>query len=421
MDAQSHNRSSIKALAEPRTAFETGIRKTILEGLALKILYLTGPLSLFDLSRQIRLSLEVAEELFERLRAEQLCSVTGLVGNVPNIAITNQGRSRALELLAMNQYAGPAPVSMESYTHQVRLQSVHNVEVHQPDVERAFSHLVLDNKTIRQLGTALNSGSSIFLYGPTGTGKTTIAETLSRVVGEDRIWIPHAVEVDGQIITVYDPLIHKRAERAPLGDARWVLCQRPAVMSGGELTIEMLDMQFSPVTKFYAGPLQMKANNGLLIIDDFGRQRVQPEAFLNRWIVPLDRRIDFMTLAGGKTIEVPFEVLVVFSSNLNPAELLEDAFLRRVQTKIKIDTVSDDQFCEIFRRVAEEKGLECDSTLVHNLAKFIRERVKEPLRPCYPRDIINQIAWEAKYEGKKASLEPGAISRAVEAYFMTPS
>lgn len=421
MDAQTHSKPAAKALAEPRTAFETGIRKSVLEGLALKILYLTGPLSLFDLSRQIRLSLEVVEEIFERLRSEQLCSVTGLVGNVPNIAITTQGRARALELLSMNQYAGAAPVSMESYTQQVRLQSVHNVEVHQPEVEKAFSHLVMDSKTLRQLGTALNSGSSIFLYGPTGTGKTTIAETLSRVVGEDKVWIPHAVEVDGQIITVYDPLVHKRAEKAPLGDARWVLCQRPAVMAGGELTIEMLEMQFSPVTKFYSGPLQMKANNGLLIIDDFGRQRVKPEAFLNRWVVPLDRRIDFMTLTGGKTIEVPFEVMVVFSSNMNPSDLLEDAFLRRVQTKIKVDAVSDDQFCEIFRRVAGEQGLECDPAIVYNLARFIREKVKEPLRPCYPKDIVNQIAWEAKYEGKKPNLDPGAISRAVEAYFMTPS
>lgn len=403
---------------EPRTVIETGIRKTFLEALALKVLYLTGPLSLFEWARHMKVSLEVIQDLFDRLRAEQLCSVTSLIGNVPNVAITNGGRTRALEVMATSQYAGPAPVPMESYKQCVRTQSVNNVEVHATDVERAFSHLVMDSKTLWQLGTALNSGSSVFLYGPTGTGKTTVAETLSRVVSEDKVWIPYAVEIDGQVITVYDPLVHKRVEKAPVGDERWVLCDRPAVMAGGELTLEMLDMQFSPVSKYYAAPLQMKANNGLLIIDDFGRQRVSPEAFLNRWVVPLDRRIDFLTLSGGQTIEIPFEVMVVFSTNKNPHDLLEDAFLRRVQTKIKIDAVSDEQFCEIFRRVAGEQGLQCDYELLRNLAKFIRQKIKEPLRPCYARDLMNQINWSARYEGKKPSLDQDAINRAVDTYFL---
>lgn len=405
---------------EPRSVEETGIRKAQLEALALKILYLTGPFSLFELSKQMRLSFEVVEEIFERLRAELLCAVTGLVGNVPTIAITMQGRARALELLTMSQYSGPAPVSMQSYAEKVRQQSVRNVEVRPESVQRAFSHLVMDDKTLWKLGTALNSGSSVFLYGPTGTGKTTIAETLSRVVSEDQVWIPHAVEVEGQVITVYDPLVHKRVERQPLCDGRWVLCKRPSVMVGGELTIEMLEMQFSPVAKYYAGPLQMKANNGLLIIDDFGRQRVHPEAMLNRWVVPLDRRIDFLTLAGGKTIEIPFEVMVVFSSNRNPTELLEDAYLRRIQTKIKVDAVSDEQFCEIFRRLAVEQGLEFDPEVIHALARQIQETLKEPLRPCYPRDILNQICWAAKYEGRKPVLDDEAIQHAVEVYFTAP-
>jgi predicted ATPase with chaperone activity len=406
---------------EPGTIADTGIRKTILEGLALKILYLHGPFSLFELSRQIRLSLEVTEELFERLRAEHECAVTGLIGNIPNIAITSHGRTRALELMALNQYAGPAPVSMESYRAQVRAQSVRNVEVHSEHVHRAFDHMVMDEKMLRQLGTALNSGTSIFLYGPTGTGKTTIAETMTRVLAEDKVWIPYAVEVDSQIITVYDPLVHKRVERAPIGDERWVLCDRPAVMAGGELTLEMLELQFGPVTKFYAAPLQMKANNGVLIIDDFGRQRVQPEAFLNRWVVPLDRRIDFLLLAGGQTIEVPFEVLVVFATNRDPLALLEDAFLRRIQTKIKVDAVSDETFCEIFRRVAIDRGLTFDLEAVKRLARHIRQDVKEPLRPCYPRDLVNQVCWAARYEGIDPVLNQETIMRAADAYFLAPS
>ena len=421
MNAPSQTKAAAAAPKEPRTASELGIRKAVLEGLALKILYLTGPQSLFELAKQMRLSLEVIEEVFERLRAEQLCSVTGLSGNTPNVAITSQGRVRALELLSMNQYSGPAPVSMESYTAMVRQQSVHNVEVHAAEVERAFSHLVMDTKTLWQIGTALNSGSSLFLYGPTGVGKTTIAETISHVLSEDKVWIPFAVEVDGQFITVYDPLVHKRVDKAIAGDGRWVLCQRPAVIAGGELTIEMLDMQLSPATRFYAAPLQMKANNGVLVIDDFGRQRVQPEAFLNRWVVPLDRRIDFLTMAGGKTIEVPFEVMVIFSTNRNPTELLEDAFLRRVQTKIKIDAVSDDQFCEIFRRVASERGVEYDTDVIKNLATFIRDKLDQPLRPCYPKDIMNQICWAAQFEGKKPNLDEAAVMQAVGAYFLAPS
>lgn len=421
MNVATDSRPAAPPPIEPRTVAETGIRRTILEGLALKILYLSGPFSLFELSRQLRLSIEVTEELFERLRADHLCAVTGLMGNVPNVAITGQGRTRALELLAMSQYAGVAPVSMESYTQRARQQSVRNVEVHAAQVERAFSHMVMDSKVLWQLGTAMNSGTSIFLYGPTGTGKTTIAETLSRVIAEDKIWIPFAVEVDGQIVTIYDPLVHKRVQKSPMSDERWVLCQRPAVMAGGELTLEMLELQFGAVTKYYTAPLQMKANNGVLIIDDFGRQRVQADAFLNRWVVPLDRRIDFLTLAGGKTIEVPFEVVVVFATNKNPNEILEDAFLRRVQTKIKIDAVTDDQFCEIFHRMAAERGLECDPDVVKELARFIRDRVNEPLRPCYPRDLINQVCWAARYEEKQPSLDQTTVMRAVDAYFLAPS
>jgi predicted ATPase with chaperone activity len=421
MDDSSQSELLVGSLQKPESVSDVGVRKEVLEDLALKFLYLSGPLSVIELSKNLRLSFRVTEELFGRLRAQQLCEVTGMSGNVPNIAITSQGRLRALELLSMSQYLGPAPVSLKSYAKQVRQQSVRNVEVHPPDVERAFAHLVLDSRILSQLGTALNSGTSIFLYGPTGVGKTAIAETLSRVLAEDKVWIPFAVEVDGQIIAVYDPSIHKSVAE-PVSwnnDGRWVLCHRPAVLVGGELTIEMLDLQFNPSTKFYTGPVQMKANNGVLIIDDFGRQRLQPEALLNRWVVPLDRRIDFLTLAGGRTIEIPFEVMVVFATNMDPSELLDAAFLRRIQTKIKIGAVSDEQFCEIFRRVAESYGLEADADTLKDLIEVIRVSLKHDLRSCYPRDIVNQIRWAARYEGRKPHLDHAAVMRAVEAYFLT--
>ena len=405
---------------QPRSIPEVGVRKTILEDLALKILYLYGPFSVMDLSRHLRLSLEVSDELFRRLRAGQLCEVTGMAGNIANINITTQGRARALELLALNQYSGPAPVSLESYVQQVRKQSVRNVEVHAPQVERAFAGLVLDPKTLWQLGTALNSGTSIFLYGGTGVGKTTMAETLSRVLAEDNIWIPHAVEVGGQIISVFDQLIHKSVVEPgnEEADGRWVRCHRPSVVVGGEMTIEMLDLQYNPSTKFYTGPVQMKANNGVLIIDDFGRQRLRPEELLNRWVVPLDRRIDFLTLAGGRKIEIPFEMLVVFATNMDPATLGDAAFLRRIQTKIEIGPASDEQFCEIFRRIATERGMACDEDALKHLVETIRFGLGQVLRPCYPRDLINQVCWAARYEDRKPVLTRESLMLAVEAYFL---
>lgn len=408
---------------KPVSVAEVGLRQTVLEELALKALYLSGPFSVLELSKLTRLSFEVASELLKRLRTEQLCQVTGLSGQIPNLAITSQGRVRAQELLSQNQYTGPAPVPLASYVNQVKLQSVSNVQVRPPDVKRAFAHLVLDEETLWQLGTALNSGAAIFLHGPSGVGKTTIAETLSRVLSDDEIWLPHAVEVDGQIITVYDPIVHARVEESETDthDERWVRCHRPSVLVGGELTIEMLDLQYNPTSKFYSGPVQMKANNGVLIIDDFGRQRVRPDELLNRWVVPLDRRIDFLTLAGGRKIEIPFEMLVVFASNLEPNQLMDAAFLRRIQTKIRIGAATPEEFCEIFRRVAADRGIACDIKVPIELIGLIQDTFKQELRSCFPRDIINQICWAAKYEGIESRLDHSTLVRAVETYFLPKS
>ena len=404
----------------PQSLSALDVRQGVLEEIALKTLYLSGSLSVLELAERMCLSYEVVDALFCQLRAEQFCLVTGMTGHVHQIAITAQGRTRAVELLSHNHYSGPAPVAFESYTKQTREQSVKKVDVHAEDVHRAFADLVIDDETLRKFGTALNSGSSVFLWGPAGTGKTTMAETLSRVLADDQIWIPYAVEVDGQIITVYDPSVHRRVEESEPEDrdARWVLCKRPSVLVGGELTAEMLDLQFNPMSKFYVAPAQMKANNGVLIIDDFGRQRLRPEELLNRWVVPLDRRIDFLTLAGGKKIEVPFEMLIVFASNMDPAELVDPAFLRRIQTKIKIGEVSGEQFCEIFRRVAIDKGVRYDSSIPADLINYIRVGLKQELRSCYPRDIVNQVSWAARYEGHTPYIDRPALQRAIDAYFL---
>ena len=405
----------------PRSLAELGMRQTVLEDLALKTLYLAGPISVLDLSQQMRLGFDLTNELFSRMRTDLLCHVTGMRGNIPAIAITSQGRACALELLSQNQYTGPAPVSLENYVTLVRRQSMRNMVVHRADVERAFAHLVIDSNTLSQFGTALNSGAAIFLHGPPGVGKSAVAETMARVLAEDAVWVPYAVEVDGQIIVVYDPVIHKRVEEPKLEmtDERWVRCHRPSVLVGGELTVEMMDLQFNPSTRFYVGPVQMKANNGALIIDDFGRQRLRPEELLNRWVVPLDRGIDFLTLAGGRKIEIPFEMLVVFATNIDPASLVDAAFLRRIQTKIKIGACSDEQFHEIFRRVAAQQQLEVDPGVVDNLISVIRGTLNQELRACYPRDLVSQVCWAARFEDRKPRLDRAALMAAVDTYFLS--
>lgn len=402
----------------PESVAETGLRQAFLEDLMLKVLYLNGALSLTEISAQMRLTFAVVNELLRHLRAEQMVEVTGMSGNIPQVAITTKGRNRAFELMAQNHYAGPAPVSLESYVNQVHRQSARDTDIHSPQLERAFTHLVLEQSTLDKLGTALNSGTSIFLYGPSGTGKTTIASALSRVLAEDRVWIPHAIEVDGQIIVVYDPHLHTGGDEAHSFDARWVLCPRPTVLVGGELTIEMLELQLNPVTKFYTAPAQLKANNGVLIIDDFGRQRLRPEELLNRWVVPLDRRIDFLALAGGRKIEFPFEMFVVFATNLHPATLVDAAFLRRIQTKIEIGTLADEHFHKIFQAVCRNNNLEYDPAVVKELIEMIRYEFKEPLRACHPRDLVNQILWAARYSQAKPLLDRESVRTAVTAYFV---
>lgn len=405
---------------KPRTLKELGVRQAVLEDLAVKILYLSGAMSTLDLSRRLRIGAEPTHELFTRMRSELLCQVNGMDGNFPEIAVTSQGRSRALELLAHNQYAAAAPVSLVQYANQVRLQSFRDLGVYEADVKKAFSHLVLDARILEQIGTALNSGAAIFLYGPSGVGKTAIAEAIAAVSANDEVWIPYAVEVDGQIIGVFDGLMHEAVEPPSDGacDQRWVRCRRPSVMVGGELTVDMLDLQFNSGSGFCAGPLQMKANNGVLIVDDFGRQRCRPEELLNRWIVPLDRGIDFLTLPGGKQLEIPFEMLAVFATNMNPADLVDAAFLRRIQTKIRIDAASDEQFSEIFRRVADERRLTIDTVVIDEVIQDIRGRLHQELSGCQPRDLINHICWMARYRQRDPRLDSPSLREALDAYFL---
>jgi hypothetical protein len=403
----------------PQAIRDTGIGRTLLEELALKRLFLSGEMSLFDLADQICLSLPVVEEIFQFFRREQLCEVKGMVRGTHVIVASDRGKDRAADLLEFSRYAGPAPVALEDYNARVLAQSVQQTVVQPVDVKRAFDKLVLDQDLLDRLGTAVVSGTSIFLYGPPGTGKTTLACNIPTIY-DDFVLIPYAIEVDSQVIAVYDPGVHHRAdEPVPEDwDRRWVLCHRPRVVAGGELSGEMLDLQFNVNSRFFTAPLQLKANNGVLVIDDFGRQRMRPDELLNRWMTPLDRRMDFLTLTGGKKFEVPFDVLVVFSTNLDPRTLADEAFLRRIPNKISVTYATSKQFAEVFERECAARMLPCEAGLAEYVVELIANELKQHLAHSHVRDIINQVFWSASYLGVEPRLTRANLEQACHNYFL---
>lgn len=397
-----------------------GIRRSLLETLTLKTLYHLGEATLHELAGELRVSRSIADALFQRLRKELLVQAVGMSVGVHRVTLTSEGRARAADALGVDSYVGPAPVSLTDYVTRVGRQGVRDLEVRQEDVATTFADLVLDPGTLAQLGTAVVSGRAIFLYGPPGTGKTTVAERLSELVRRDTVLIPYAVEVDGQIITVFDSHVHEAVDEGdPSPDPRWVRCRRPRVMVGGELTIEMLDLQFNPLSRYYTAPVQMRANNGFLIVDDFGRQRIPPVELLNRWVVPLDRRVDYLTLAGGKKIQIPFDLFVVFATNLDPSLVVEEAFLRRIQTKIRLGAIGAREFHEIFRRECESLQLGYQPSDVDETIELIATQYGQALRPCYPRDLLNQIVWRARYEKTPPVVTRETLGEACRAYFLS--
>ncbi len=406
-------------VAAPQTIGDTGIPKSLIQELALKALFLGGEMSLADLADRMCLSLAVLEEVFQFFRREQLCEVKSMSRGTHIIAASGIGKNRAAELLQFSHYVGPAPVSLDEYSQRVRSQTVQRTEVRHEDLKRAFGKLVLDDDLVRRLGTGVTSGSSIFLYGPPGTGKTTLACNIPAIY-EDFVLVPHAIEVDRQIIAVYDPGVHYSV-KGPVHedwDHRWVLCERPRVIAGGELSGEMLDLQFNANSRFFTAPLQLKANNGVLVLDDFGRQRMRPDELLNRWMTPLDRRMDFLTLPGGKKFEVPFDVLVVFSTNLDPRTLTDEAFLRRIPNKVGVTYATPAQFAEIFQRECAARMLLCDTGLAEYVVDLIVNGMKQKLAPSHAGDIINQIFWSATYAGAEPVLTRSAVQQACANYFL---
>lgn len=411
----------------PRSLDDTGLNMGLLSDLALKIFYFESYLSGRDLALRMGLPFpNIVSVVLEFLRREQLCEVRSAAGrggfseSTYEYVLTSRGRDMARDALERGQYVGPAPVPLISYVDAVRQQGLRDVVVHQRQLRRAVAHLVFNEDTFEQIGPAINSGRSIFLFGPPGNGKTSIAEAIGSLLMEGDIYLPYAIEVEGQVIKVYDDVNHVAVEESQSHrlDSRWIKVQRPFIVVGGELTMDGLDLTYNNDYHYYEAPYQMKANCGIFLIDDFGRQTVRPTDLLNRWIVPLEKRIDFMTLHTGRKFEVPFEVLIVFSTNLEPQELVDEAFLRRIRHKIEVTNPSWEEFAEIFRRVATAKQIPFAESA---LAYLIREhyiKANRPPRACHARDLLDQIVDIANYLSVSPTLSKELIDRAALSYFV---
>jgi energy-coupling factor transporter ATP-binding protein EcfA2 len=406
---------------------ETGLPFNFMVDLTLKTLLHGGRLRLWAMSEQLKLPVAVVEPLLEFLRSERLCEVAHPHPDRPaadiSFRLTTMGQQRAEAALQKSQYVGPAPVSVEAYVAQVERETAAQTPVSAPALDAAFAGLVVRRQIRDDLGTALNSGRPILIYGPSGSGKTFIAEHLVRALS-GYIHVPYAILVEDEVIRVFDPLVHHAAPSADDGskensgtDRRWVLCKRPVVMCGGELTLATLGLQFDPHSRFYVAPPQVKANNGLLIIDDLGRQQVSPQDLMNRWIVPLDRRIDHFVLHTGKQFSLPFHLSVIFSSNLRPAELADEAFLRRLGYKIHIDAVDADEYRMIFMQACQRAGVPYASAPFDYLLLELHAREGRPLLACTPFDLVSMVRDRAAYNNSPMQLSNDALDWAWQTYF----
>jgi predicted ATPase with chaperone activity len=411
-------------LREPQNVDETGLDLSFIADLIIKVIYFNSMVTAQVIADTVCLPFfNVVDRALTLLKREELVEVVGSSGFgelAYQYLVTPKGAARAHDVIDRSGYVGPAPVTLDAYKEVVRSQQIGNVKVTPNDVRRATADLVVPDEILDVLGQAVTTGRSLFLYGEPGNGKTVLAERITELLGGS-VLIPHAITIDGQIIKVLD--LHNHIPVAMPGiknelDRRWVMCKRPYIVVGGELLLQSLDLVWDNTNKFYEAPFQMKSNGGMFMIDDFGRQQVRPSELLNRWIVPLEKRIDFLTLHTGKKIEIPFDEIIVFSTNLAPKDLVDEAFLRRIQCKVKINNPSLDQYREIFRRQCEALSVPFDQNGLVYLLREYYVKPKRELRACHPRDILRTLTGIARYLDMPPALSPELIDRACQTYFV---
>jgi len=410
----------------PRTMRDTGLEEGFLLDLMVKVIYRLGLERASEISQVTKLSVAIVDEMLRLGQELKLIETLGQRGASMTaemrFANSHLGRARALEAMAKSEYAGPAPVPLSNFVAQCNAQSIRGEVLSRQMLEKVFSKLTLSNDLMAKIGPAVNSGQSIMLYGPAGNGKSSIAVAITMAY-EDHIYLPYCFEVDNQVITLYDPTVHHRLDqddysnenlrRGGSFDKRYVLCRRPAVVAGGELTLDALNLAYNPTSRIYEAPMQLKAVGGVLVIDDFGRQRHTPQEMINRLIIPLESKLDYLTLQTGRKFEVPFDPVVIFSTNIPPATLADEAALRRLRYKIEVGPPSKELYIKIFARCAREYGLELtDDILAHLLLDLYPNQPGAEFHAFHPRFLIEQTVSICRYEGAKPELREEFLDRA---------
>ena len=410
--------------AAPRSLEETALPASLIESLICKQLALVGTMSGRELARQVCLPFGTLEGLYQQLRTRQIIVHSGAAPvNDYYYTLTEQGRERSQAAMAACAYAGAAPVPLEDYVVSIEAQTIRAESPKRHQLEKAFGDISIDSHLFESLGPAINSGAGLFLYGSPGNGKSTLAKRITMCFGQE-VWIPRVIVEDGQLIKLYDAAYHQAVDTgensllaASEHDRRWIKVRRPTVVVGGELTLDNLEIRHDPRGNVSEAPLQMKSNCGCLLIDDFGRQRIEPAELLNRWIVPLENRVDYLTLATGKKIQVPFEQLIIFSTNLEPSDLVDEAFLRRIPYKIEIGDPSREEFHDLFALYSRVCGCEYRREAVDDLLDRHYLPLGRPLRRCHPRDLLGQIANYCAYNDLPIEMRSDYFDRVVASYF----